>query len=51
MNRRPKKLLDQVHDAIRLMHHSIRTEEAYVNWIRRNILFQDKRHPKDMGAH
>ena len=34
---RPKKLLDQVRDAIRLKHYSIRTEEAYVNWIRRYI--------------
>jgi hypothetical protein len=33
----PKKLLDQVRDAIRLKHYSIRTEEAYVNWIRRYI--------------
>lgn len=45
-----KKLLDQVRDAIRVRHYSIRTEEAYVNWIRRFILFHDKRHPKDMGG-
>jgi site-specific recombinase XerD len=43
-------LLDQVRDAIRLKHYSIRTEEAYVNWIRRFILFHGKRHPKDMGG-
>jgi integron integrase len=42
--------LDQVRDAIRLKHYSIRTEEAYVNWIRRFILFHGKRHPKDMGG-
>ena len=47
---RPKKLLDQVRDAIRLKHYSIRTEEAYVNWIKRYILFHDKRHPTEMGA-
>ena len=40
MNKRPKKLLDQVRDVIRLKHYSIRTEEAYFNWIRRFILFQ-----------
>lgn len=48
--RRNKKLLDRVRDAIRVKHYSIRTEQAYVNWIRRFILFHDKRHPKDMGA-
>jgi hypothetical protein len=45
-----KRLLDQVRDTIRLKHYSIRTEEAYVNWIRRFILFHDKRHPKEMGG-
>ena len=45
-----KKLLDQVRDAIRTRHYSIRTEEAYVNWVRRFILFHGKRHPKDMGG-
>ncbi|MCL4504827.1 MAG: integron integrase [Chloroflexi bacterium] len=45
-----KRLLDQVSDAIRVKHYSIRTEEAYVGWIRRFILFHDKRHPKDMGG-
>jgi site-specific recombinase XerD len=44
------KLLDQVRDAIRLRHLSRRTEEAYLGWIRRFILFHHKRHPKDMGA-
>jgi integron integrase len=44
-----KKLLDQVRDVIRVKHYSIRTEESYVDWIRRYILFHDKRHPKDMG--
>ncbi|GIV83778.1 MAG: integron integrase [Candidatus Roseilinea sp.] len=46
---RPKKLLDQVRDAIRLKHYSYRTEESYVLWIKRFILFHDKRHPNDMG--
>jgi len=46
----PRKLLDQVRDAIRLKHYSIRTETAYVDWIRRFILFHGKRHPNEMGA-
>ncbi|MEJ5277555.1 MAG: integron integrase [Thermogemmata sp.] len=50
MDSQPKKLLDQVRDAIRLKHYSIRTEEAYVDWIKRFILFHNKRHPKDMGV-
>jgi integron integrase len=45
-----KKLLDQVRDAIRTRHYSLRTEEAYVNWVRRFILFHGKRHPKDMAG-
>jgi len=44
------KLLDQVRREIRLRHYSLRTEEAYVNWIRRFILYHSKRHPRDMGA-
>ena len=44
------KLLDQVRDAIRVRHYSIRTEKAYVDWCRRYILFHNKRHPADMGA-
>ncbi len=44
------KLLDQVRGKIRLKHYSIRTEQAYVDWIRRFILFHNKRHPTDMGA-
>jgi integron integrase len=43
------KLLDQVRDVIRKRHYSIRTEQAYVDWIRRFIVFHGKRHPKDMG--
>jgi len=50
MEQRPKKLLDQVCEAIRLKHYSIRTEEAYAAWIKRYILFHNKRHPKDMGS-
>jgi integron integrase len=43
------KLLDRVRDAIRLKHYSIRTEQAYTDWIRRFILFHHKRHPSDMA--
>jgi integron integrase len=43
------KLLDQVRERIRTLHYSIRTEEAYVDWIRRFILFHQKRHPAEMG--
>jgi hypothetical protein len=50
MEQRPKKLLDRVREAIQLKHYSIRTEESYVNWIRRYILFHNKRHPNEMGA-
>jgi len=46
----PPKLLDQVAMKARLLHYSKRTERAYVDWIRRYILFHNKRHPRDMGA-
>ncbi len=46
----PPKLLDQVRDAIRLKHYSVRTETCYVDWIKRYILFHNKRHPKDMDG-
>jgi len=45
-----KKLLEQVRDEIRTRHYSIRTEQAYVQWIKRFILFHDTRHPSEMGA-
>jgi integrase len=44
------RLLDRVRAALRLRHYSRRTEETYVAWIRRYILFHGKRHPADMGA-
>jgi integron integrase len=43
------KLLDEVRDTIRLRHYSIRTEEAYLNWIKKFILFHGKKHPMEMG--
>lgn len=44
------KLLDQVAAKMRLLRYSKRTEGAYVDWIKRFILFSNKRHPRDMGA-
>ena len=43
------RLLDQVREAIWTRHYSLRTESAYVGWIRRFILFHNKRHPLEMG--
>jgi integron integrase len=44
------QLLEQVREAVRTRHYSIRTEEAYIRWIREYILFFDKRHPSELGA-
>ena len=44
------KLLQTVRDKVRAKHYSYRTEQSYVAWIRRFVLFNGKRHPKDMGA-
>ncbi len=46
----PPRLLDRVRDKIRLKHYSIRTEQAYVDWIKRFIVFHGKRHPQSLGA-
>jgi integron integrase len=43
------RLLDQVRDALRLHHYSIRTERAYLDWIKRYILFHNKQHPAELG--
>lgn len=45
-----KKLLDEVSDIARFRHLSLRTEQAYRNWIKRYIFFHDKRHPRDLDA-
>jgi integron integrase len=50
MDAKPKKLLDQVHETLRIKHYSYRTEQTYVEWIKRFILFHQKHHPKDMGT-
>lgn len=44
------RLLDQVRAWLRLRHYSLRTEQAYIGWIRRFILANGKRHPRDMGS-
>jgi integron integrase len=43
------RLLDQLREAIRLRHYSIRTERAYVDWVRRFIHFHGRRHPARLG--
>jgi len=45
-----KKLLEQMRDVLRSRHYSYRTEETYLDWARRYILFHKKRHPLEMGA-
>jgi site-specific recombinase XerD len=47
---RPPRLLDQLRDVIRVKHYSIRTEKAYVDWVRRFVHFSGMRHPRDCGA-
>jgi hypothetical protein len=47
--RRSSPFLDSLREAIRVRHYSIRTEEAYVGWAKRFILYHDKRHPNDMA--
>ena len=43
------KLLAALRTQLRVMHYAIRTEDAYVDWVKRFILFHGKRHPRDMG--
>jgi hypothetical protein len=45
-----RKLLDQARDILRAKYYSRRTEEVYVGWMRRFILFHQKRHPREMGG-
>ena len=47
---RPVLLLDQVRQRVRLKHYSIRTEQAYCDWIRRFVIFHGKRHPSALGS-
>jgi len=50
MTNKPKKLLDRTRDILRNKHYSYRTELSYTSWIRRYILFHNKRHPTEMGS-
>ena len=47
---RAPRLLGQVRACCRVRHYSLRTERAYVSWIRRFILANGKRHPRELGA-
>jgi integron integrase len=47
---RPVRLLDHVRAELRVRHASPRTEESYVQWIRRFIVFHGKRHPSELGS-
>ncbi|MBL9166329.1 MAG: integron integrase [Verrucomicrobiales bacterium] len=44
------RLLDQCREVFRFYHYSIRTEQSYLFWIRKFIVFHDKKHPKEMGG-
>lgn len=46
----PGRLLEQLRERIRYLHYSIRTEEAYVHWVRAFVRFHGLRHPREMGA-
>jgi integron integrase len=46
----PQRLLGRMREALRVRHYSIRTERAYVDWVRRFIRFHDRRHPARLGA-
>ena len=46
---RSTRLLDQLREQIRYLHYSLRTEEAYVYWVKKFIHFHHLRHPRDMG--
>lgn len=43
------RLMDQVRDTLRLHHYSLRTEQSYLQWVKRFIFFHNKRHPRDMA--
>lgn len=45
----PPRLLDALRERIRLLHYSLRTERAYVQWARRFIRFHGRRHPRELG--
>ncbi|TDQ44426.1 phage integrase N-terminal SAM-like domain-containing protein [Tepidicella xavieri] len=46
----PPKLLEQLRNRVRFKHYSLATERQYVHWVKRFILFHNKRHPNEMGS-
>ena len=50
METKSPKLLDMVRETLRTKYYSYRTEQTCVDWIKRFIIFHNKRHPQDMGA-
>jgi Phage integrase, N-terminal SAM-like domain len=44
------KLLEKYRERLRVKHYSLRTEDAYLHWVRRYIYFHGKRHPQEMGG-
>ncbi len=50
MDQPQKPLLEQLRELLRGRHYSLRTEESYVDWARRYVIFHGKRHPRDLGA-
>lgn len=49
MSTSPPKLLDDAHEILRARHDAYRTEQSSIDWMRRSILFHQKRHPREMG--
>ncbi len=45
-----KNLIDLVKEKRRYKHYSLRTEQSYCGWVKRFVLFQNKRHPSEMSA-
>ena len=50
MSANTPRLLDRVRAVLRRKHYSLRTEETYVAWIKRYVLFHHKRHPQELGV-
>ena len=48
-NPHTKKLLEEFREQLRTRHYALRTENTYISWVRKYILFHNKRHPKNMG--
>jgi hypothetical protein len=46
----PRRLFDVVRERLRTRHYSLRTERAYLAWIRRYVAFHERRHPREMGG-